>query len=470
LECHAINHNIYQKGGTYKTETRTYCFATHVQGVLPRLLTRLLDARKSVKRAMAQCEDPQQKAILNGRQNGIKVACNSVYGFCGVSEKKGLLPCKPVAAVTTLKGRAFIDAAKNFVESNYRGSKVIYGDTDSIMIFWGEGTEVKDAATKGKEAALAITQLLRSGQIADIGGAGALAFSNSLLESGDKNSFSNKLIAEACSAVSLAYEKTYRPYLLLRKKNYAGLKYTENAKGEFYTEIDMKGIDAIRRDRPKLLRDTSSEVLDILLKQRSAEKALEKLRLALHSIASGETPHEDFILSKSLKSTYVSNNLPHVTAWKRMMDRGDEGLPPIGARMPFIVVADKNGLCGKKSKVKLYERTEHPSYVRSKQLIIDRSYYIESLKNPLSKLLQYVVPEATLKDIFKSCIETADFKSSKFMNLWNIEGQMNPINNTMKGKRPIVSLNNTSKKRKANESESQNSKQMRMGSGLKSFL
>ena len=65
-----------------------------------------------------------------------------------------MLPCKPVAAVTTLKGRAFIDAAKNFVENHYEGSKVIYGDTDSIMIFWGKGTEVKDAALKGKEAAL----------------------------------------------------------------------------------------------------------------------------------------------------------------------------------------------------------------------------------------------------------------------------------------------------------------------------
>lgn len=74
---------------------------------------------------MAAETDAFKKAVLNGRQNGLKIVCNSVYGFCGVSASKGLLPCKPVAAVTTLKGRSFIDAAKNYVEKTYEGSKVL---------------------------------------------------------------------------------------------------------------------------------------------------------------------------------------------------------------------------------------------------------------------------------------------------------------------------------------------------------
>lgn len=133
LERHDIQHNVlsgYAAGKPmYAQETRTYTFVTHIQGVLPRLLKRLLDARKAVKRLMAEATDPLQKAVLNGRQNGIKVACNSVYGFCGVAADRGLLPCKPVAAVTTLKGRAFIEAAKSYVEGHYAGSRVIYGDT-----------------------------------------------------------------------------------------------------------------------------------------------------------------------------------------------------------------------------------------------------------------------------------------------------------------------------------------------------
>jgi DNA polymerase elongation subunit (family B) len=191
-------------------------------------------------------------------------------------------------------------------------------------------------------------------------------------------------LSAACSAVTLAYEKTYRPYLLLRKKNYAGLKYTSDGNGGFKTEIDMKGIDAVRRDRPKLLRDTSNAVLHALLFERSVDIALNSLKNSLQIIASDSAPLEDFVLSKSLKGHYASPNLPHVTAWRRMAARGDEGIPPIGARMPFVVVVDKAGGGGKKSSTKLYERTEHPSFVKSSNLTIDRQYYVETLKNPIN--------------------------------------------------------------------------------------
>jgi DNA polymerase elongation subunit (family B) len=130
VEQHTITHNVLVPRSSppeYKIEERTYTFATHIQGVLPRLLRRLIEARKAVKKLMASATDPLQKAVLNGRQNGIKVACNSVYGFCGVDARKGMLPCKPVAAVTTLKGRAFIEFAKSYVEGHYEGSKVVYG-------------------------------------------------------------------------------------------------------------------------------------------------------------------------------------------------------------------------------------------------------------------------------------------------------------------------------------------------------
>jgi DNA polymerase elongation subunit (family B) len=389
-ETHEIQHNILQGivhgEPLYKEETRKYTFVNHVQGVLPRLLKRLIDARKSVKVMMANEKDPLIYAVLNGRQNGIKVACNSVYGFCGVAANRGLLPCKPVAAVTTLKGRLFIDAAKEYVEKSYPGSKVIYGDTDSIMIYWGH-IDVPEAAAKGIEAADAITTMLRSGSVAAIGGAGSL---------------DNRDVSEACSAVKLAYEKTYRPYLLLKKKNYAGLKYTQSGT-DFKTEIDMKGIDAVRRDRPKLLRDTSNAILEALLNKRSAAKALESMEASLKKIASGQSPIEDYVLSKSLKSHYASDNVPHLMAWKRMVARGDEDIPPIGSRMPFIVVSGHG---------KLYERTEHPSHVKKAKLVIDRTYYVETLKNPLIKLLQFAVPEAKLHAVFRAAIERAALTDS----------------------------------------------------------
>lgn len=418
-ESHSIEHNILCKDGSYKSETRRYSFVTHVQGVLPTLLKRLLDARKSVKKMMANCQDPIQKAVLNGRQNGIKVACNSVYGFCGVAADRGLLPCKPVAAVTTLKGRAFIDAAKNYVEKTYE-CKVIYGDTDSIMILFGKDITVEESSRLGEEAAAAITALLRSGAISDIGGAGFQASQES-----DSSAYTKKEdrdLQSACSAVTLAYEKTYCPYLLLKKKNYAGLMHSSDGKGGFKTKVDMKGIDAVRRDRPKLLRDTSNAVLKALLFDRSLSSALKTLSESLQKIATDESPLKDFVLSKSLKSNYASQNLPHVTAWKRMIQRGDEDIPPIGARMPYIVTANKSG-GGKKSASKLYERTEHPAYVKSANLTIDRQYYVETLENPIKKLLQFVVQEDELKSLFRKALDRASMTVSKISSLLSMQNE-----------------------------------------------
>jgi DNA polymerase elongation subunit (family B) len=424
IERHSIDHNIPLGKGLYKSESRTYSFVNHIQGVLPNLLKRLLDARKSVKAMMNACEDPLQKAVLNGRQNGIKVACNSVYGFCGVSADRGLLPCKPVAAVTTLKGRAFIEAAKNYVEKTYP-CKVIYGDTDSIMILFGKDVDVPEAARIGEEAAAAITSLLRTGAVSDIGGAGLLS-ANARAETSDTSASSTprrkgvRDVESACSAVTLAYEKTYRPYLLMKKKNYAGIIHTSDGKGGFKTKMDMKGIDAVRRDRPKLLRDTSNAVLKALLYERSVPQAMKTLSDSLDRIASDGTPIDDFILSKSLKGNYASPNLPHVTAWKRMTLRGDEGIPPIGARMPYIVVVDKAGGGGKKSSSKLYERTEHPSYVKSAKLTIDRQYYVETLQNPIAKLLQFVVSEDQVNSLFRQACDRALMTSSRIGSLKNI--------------------------------------------------
>ena len=383
VESHVITHNIRQRDGLYTKEDRTYTFATNVQGVLPRLLKRLLDARVQVKKQMKQCLDPVQYAILDGRQNGIKVACNSVYGFCGVSEDRGLLPCKPVAAVTTLKGRSFIEAAKTFVETNYAGSEVIYGDTDSVMVRFGKHVTVEMASELGQDAAEKITMNLQSGLFEGLGGAGAAAkaklspVASSIVTSpGQRRSPARDLVG-ASRTVSIVFEKTYFPFLLLLKKKYAGIKYTSDGKGGFKSVLEMKGVDPVRRDRSKLVRDVCSDVLQCLLTQRSVEKSLDTLRSTLKTLAEGTRHFEDFVLSKSLKSNYASTNLPHVTAWQRMKDRGDSGLPTIGSRMPFVIVEDSTGNGGRKSKSKLYERSEHPEYVQKQGLKIDKRYYIE---------------------------------------------------------------------------------------------
>lgn len=425
FESHVIRNNVLvsKRPLKYELQDRTYTFAMHVTGVLPSLLKRLIEARKAVKKLMNESKDPNEKAILNGRQNGLKVACNSCYGFCGVSKKRGLMPCKPVAAVTTLKGRLFIDFSKNFTERNFPGSRVIYGDTDSVMVFWGPGISVERANELGEDAANKITAEIRGGRVTEIGGAGSLSYSLSQAPR-DESVWSGRTdLAEACSAVRLTNEKVYFPYLLLKKKNYAAIKFTSDGKGGFKEELDMKGIDAVRRDRSQLVRDSSNAVLHSLLYDRSVAVAIQSLKKQLRDMAENKIPVSAYVLSKSLKSNYSSSNLPHVMAWKRMIERGDEGAPPVGARMPYVVLVDSAGLGGKETSVKLYERSEHPEYIVSGKTKrkLDIPYYIESLFNPLAKLLQFCKIE-DLRFVFDEAITLSANKLKNIRSLSEYTG------------------------------------------------
>lgn len=394
-EVHTIDHGQFKK---------TYAFVNHVDGVIPKLLKHLITARKSVKKQMAGEKDPFQAALLNGRQNGLKRVCNSVYGFFGVSESMGVLPCKPIAAVTTLKGRAFIEATKQYVESTYEGCIVIYGDTDSVMIKCPEHIKLEEAMEFGEKLSKEITQKLQSGGIKGLGGAGDLLIENL---NGNENIHQNvkidqesikKKIQESCSAMNLAFEKVYIPYLLLKKKRYAGMKYIGSK-----CTMEMKGVDCIRRDRPKLLQQISLQILESLLKTQDVPKAMQQLDLYLEKIVQNQLPLEDFLLSKSIRGNYVSENLPHVGALKRMQARGEE-CPPIGSRMHFYVAQ------GKPSD-KLYDRTEHPIYFKEKKLQLDMKYYLESLYTPLEGLLKYVVDKSEFNNLFQKYTDFIENKS-----------------------------------------------------------
>lgn len=96
-------------------------------GILPTILTKLLNKRKETNAELGQAKDPTVKSILNGLQLAYKVTANSLYGQTGA-------PTSPIyflaiAASTTAIGRERLHYAKKIVEENFPGSEVIYGDS-----------------------------------------------------------------------------------------------------------------------------------------------------------------------------------------------------------------------------------------------------------------------------------------------------------------------------------------------------
>ena len=116
---------------SFEIEGKVYKFAQNVPSLLPLILAELKQFRKQAKKDMAIATG-QMKQVYNGKQLAYKVSMNSVYGFTGAS--KGILPCVPIAATVTCEGRHMIEQTKELVEREFPGSKVRYGDTDSVMV------------------------------------------------------------------------------------------------------------------------------------------------------------------------------------------------------------------------------------------------------------------------------------------------------------------------------------------------
>jgi DNA polymerase delta subunit 1 len=223
---------VTPNGDTFVTTKRR-------KGLLTQILEELLTARKQAKRELAIETDPFKKAVLNGRQLALKVSANSVYGLTGATV--GKLPCLEIASSTTSYGRQMIEKTKAEVEAKYtiangysHDAQVIYGDTDSVMVKFGV-TELADAMKLGEEAAQYV---------------------------------SSKFL----KPIKLEFEKVYFPYLLINKKRYAGLYWTNPDK---YDKMDTKGIETVRRDNCRLVQTVIETVLRMILIDRDVQGAQE---------------------------------------------------------------------------------------------------------------------------------------------------------------------------------------------------
>lgn len=209
------------------------------KGLLTQILEELLEARKRAKKELTIETDSFKKAILNGRQLALKINANSVYGITGATV--GKLPCLSIASSTTSYGRQMIEKTKSEIEARYNiangyshDAQIIYGDTDSVMIKFGPKELVKSMKL-GREAA---------------------------------DYVSSKFI----KPIKLEFEKVYFPYLLINKKRYAGLYWTNPEKCD---KMDSKGIETVRRDNYRLVQTVIETVLKKILIDQNVENAQE---------------------------------------------------------------------------------------------------------------------------------------------------------------------------------------------------
>ncbi|CAG9819660.1 unnamed protein product [Phaedon cochleariae] len=318
-------------------------------GLLPHILQHLLAARKKTKALLKDETDPVVRTVLNGRQLAYKISANSVYGFTGA--QVGKLPCLEISGSVTAYGRTMIEQSKQEVEQHYRiengyeaDAKVIYGDTDSIMVNFKNDSLAK-CMDLGREAATLVSE---------------------------------KFI----SPIKLEFEKVYYPYLLINKKRYAGLYWTNTEK---YDKMDCKGIETVRRDNCTLVVDVINTCLQKLLIGKDPNGAVEYSKRVISDLLQNNVDISQLVITKELTKSDYTAKQAHVELAKKITKRDPGNAPKLGDRIPYVIVA------GTKN-AKAFEKAEDPIYVLENNIPIDSKYYLENqLSKPLLRILQPIL-------------------------------------------------------------------------------
>jgi len=146
-------------------------------------------------------------------------------------------------------------------------SDVIYGDTDSVMIKFGNDSR-EEAINLGKEAAQLVTSKFKE-------------------------------------PIRLEFEKVYHPFLLMNKKRYAGMHWSNPDKPD---KIDCKGIETVRRDNCELVQLMVKGSLDRLLTSFDKQGAVEYAKGMVNDLLQNRVDLSLLIITKGLSKKIANDS------------------------------------------------------------------------------------------------------------------------------------------------------------------
>ena len=204
--------------------------------------------------------------------------------------------------------------------------------------------------------------------------------------------------AELCTQwlkppMSLAYEKTLMPFVLLSKKRYVGMLYEEDPhKGK----LKYMGISLKRRDSCDYLKDTYGGILTRLMKVdgNGLKTSMEFLHESLQQLVEGTVPMEKLTITRALSGYYKNpQQIAHWVLAERMGKRDAGTKPKPGDRMKFVHVEPPKGTSSK-AKLLQGDLIETPEYIQTHGLQIDYTFYISNqLMKPLQQLFGLAVEQ-----------------------------------------------------------------------------
>jgi len=200
--------------------------------------------------------------------------------------------------------------------------------------------------------------------------------------------------------IKLEFEKVYCPYLLMNKKRYAGLYWTNPNK---YDKMDCKGIETVRRDSCPIVQDIVQKTLDNILIRGDPDAAIDYCKGMISDLLQNRVDLSLLVITKGLNKRIedkdgkkegggYGNKQAHVELAAKMRQRDEASAPNVGDRVSYVMLKALKGSKG-------FEKSEDPLYVLQNNLPIDYQWYLDNqIKQPLLRLFEPILnnPELTL--------------------------------------------------------------------------
>lgn len=295
-------------------------FCKKKKGFIPILIEDLITRRARIKEII-KSEKDESFAILDARQNSLKLLANSFYGYLGFFGARWYsLEC---AQATTAFGRYYIKDVMNKAQAS--GFRVLYGDTDSTMITLDGKTRI------------------------------------------DAHTFSNEVNKDLPGLMELEFDGFYPSGIFVSakagpfgaKKKYALL--SENG------ALKIRGFESVRRNWSQIAKDVQENVLGIILKEHDTKKAADYVKKVVDSLRNKKIPLEKVIIKTQLQKDIsdYDNRGPHVAVAQRLKNQGVNVGP--GTMIRFVVMQGSDII---RNRSKLPEEVKGNDY--------DADYYINN--------------------------------------------------------------------------------------------
>lgn len=303
--------------------------------VFPAIVEELLAARKEYKKKQAAAIlDSTEYKAYNTMQMVAKELTNSLYGQLGQHGNR-YFDFKTAESIPAA-GRYLLQLTKQIVETT--GSKVFYGDTDSVF------------TTNLTMSPHDLRKLI-----------------NSEIPKYLKNDFNIDT-----SMIEIEYEKRISKFISVMKKNYTGLLCELD--GKPVDKIFYKGLECVKRSTLSIAKLAQQELIELLLRHDHPVNFYHDWILKKRNWFYSTTHSVDDLtlrtqISKNPK-LFTGAKLPHVKVAQWLIDNQNEYYD--GMQIPYIVVDQKE---------KIYI---HNSVYEG---IFDKNLYWQKIHKPLARIL-----------------------------------------------------------------------------------